>query len=126
MSSQSFIDAIDNLSFSTTGKMASKTTLPMCLIIECESNLTAPERLSYARELEIAVRFGGRLFVDESEIDSGLVDRLASKMKSDMKRIAFSDALDFAQNVVAVAAKNGNRELLKMAFDFQDRILKTP
>jgi hypothetical protein len=66
------------------------------------------------------------LFVDESEIDSGLVDRLASKMKSDMKRIAFSDALDFAQSVIAVAAKNGNRELLKMAFDFQDRILKTP
>jgi hypothetical protein len=57
MSSQSFIDAIDNLSFSTTGKMASKTTLPMCLTIECESNLTAPERLSCARELEIAVRF---------------------------------------------------------------------
>jgi len=97
MEKKSFLDAIDNLSFSTTGKMASKTTLPMGLIIECESNLTAPERLSYARELEIAVRFGGRLFVDESD----------------------------AQNVVAVAAKNGNRELLKMAFDFQDRILKT-
>jgi hypothetical protein len=123
MSKASFIDAIDGLKFAATEKMAAKTDLPMGLMFEYESKLIAPDS-RIAREMEITIRFGGKVFIDES-LGSGYVDSLLSRMKSDMKRVAFSDALDFAQSVVAVAAKNGNQELLKMAFDFQDRILRS-
>jgi hypothetical protein len=123
MSKTSFIDAIDGLKFAATEKMAAKTDLPTGLTFEYESKLIAPD-FRIAREMEITIRFGGKVFIDES-LGSGYVNSLLSRMKSDMKRVAFSDALDFAQSVVAVAAKNGNQELLKMAFDFQDRILRS-
>jgi len=126
MSGQGFIDAIDSLKISITGNVAGKCQLPMGLTFEYDSCSVPPNNATtFAKEIDVSARFGGRLFVDESALDGHDIDNLVSRMKSDMKRIVFADALDFAQSVAAVAAKNGNRELLKMAFDFQDRILKT-
>jgi|688.fasta_scaffold1970679_1 hypothetical protein len=127
MSRQSFIDAIDSLSIHATGKLTSNVNLPMNLFFESETSYDLSDtRPNYIREFEICAKFGSKMFIDESNMDHQDIAEIVSRAKTSMKRVAFADALDFAQRVAVVAAKNGNQELMKMAFDFQDRILKTP
>jgi len=126
MSRQSFIDAIDSLSIHATGKLTSNVNLPMNLFLEFNTSYDSSDaRQSYIREFEICARFGSKMFIDESNMDHQDIAEIVSRVKTTMKWVVFADALDFAQRVAAVAAKNGNQELMKMAFDFQDRILRS-
>jgi hypothetical protein len=126
MSRQSFIDVIDNLSIDATGKSISNVNLPMNLLLEFDTTYKSSDaRPSYIREFAICARFGSKMFIDESVMGHRDIAEVASRVKTSMKQFVFADALDFAQSVVAVAAKNGNQELLKMAFNFQDRILRS-
>jgi hypothetical protein len=126
MSRQSFIDAIDSLSIHATGKLTSNVNLPMNLFFESEASYDLSDaRPNYIREFAICARFGSKMFIDESVMGHQDIAEVVNRVKTSMKQVVFADALDFAQSVVAVAAKNGNQELLKMAFNFQDRILRS-
>jgi hypothetical protein len=127
MSRQSFIDVIDNLSIDATGKSISNVNLPMNLLLEFDTTYKSSDaRPSYIREFAICARFGSKMFIDESVMGHRDIAEVASRVKTSMKTVAFSDSLDFARKVVDIAMKSGNRELLSLALGFQDRILKTP
>jgi hypothetical protein len=127
MSGQSFIDAIDNLSIHATGKLTSHVNLPMNLLLEFDTTyMPSDARPNYVREFQICARFGSKMFIDESVMSHRDIAEVASRVKTSMKTVAFSDSLDFARSVMDIAMKSGNRELLSLALGFQDRILKTP
>jgi hypothetical protein len=98
----------------------------MDLLLEFDTTYKPSDaRPSYIREFEICARFGSKMFIDESNMDHRDIAEIVSRVKTSMKLVVFADALAFAQRVAAVAAKNGNKELMKMAFDFQNRILRS-
>jgi hypothetical protein len=127
MSSKSFIDAIDRLAIDATGRSTSNVNLPMNLFLEFKTSYDSSDaRPSYVREFQICARFGSKMFIDESVMSHRDIAEVASRVKTSMKTVAFSDSLDFARSVMDIAMKSGNRELLSLALGFQDRILKTP
>ena len=122
MNTQSFIDVINALEIRPTGKLGVRNDLPMNLMLELDvSSEMRPDK--FTRQFEIMVRFGQRLFFDQSMMDDEYIATRLNDTKRSMKLVAFSDSLDFIQKVIDIAMKNGNRELFELALKFQSRIM---